>query len=89
MLPRSVSYSLKPDDFCISCLRNFNVAPKPAFWQPFTAFLHSSNSELGGQDEGRRADKHTAVLSGHHKYLYCEKYHKIIPTILEKTVPAF
>lgn len=52
------------------------------------AFLYSSSFKPEEQGEERRGDKYTAVLSCHHKYLYCEKYHKIIPTVLEKTVLA-
>lgn len=52
------------------------------------AALHSSSFKPEEQHEERREDKYTAMLSCHHKYLYCEKYHKIIPTVLEKAVLA-
>lgn len=63
------------------------LLPSPPAEAP-CAFLHSSSFKHEEQGEERREDKYTAGLSCHHKYLYCEKYHKIIPTVLEKTVLA-
>lgn len=46
----------------------------------------ASNLESRIRKEGQT---NWAVVSCHHKYLYCEKYHKITPAVLEKTVLAF